>query len=73
MREDFEKEAEGGTEGGRSPSRVPPSGAPEGEGQARAGDGEGPEAGFVNPPLPPQEGPDILTSGGSGVEARKFR
>src|SRR5262245_22825360 len=59
MREDFEKEVEGGTEGGRSPSGVPPSGAPEGEGQARAGDGEGPEPGFVNPPALPDDGEDL--------------
>jgi transposase InsO family protein len=53
MDERFEKEVEGGTERGRSPSGFPPSGAPRGEGAGLARNEEGLEPGFVNPRVPP--------------------
>jgi hypothetical protein len=66
MDERFEKEVEGGTERGRSPSGVPPSGAPRDGGEGLERNEEGLERGFVNPSVPPDvaEGGEYLEGDG---------
>ena len=61
MDERFEKDGEGGTERGRSPSGVPPSGVPGEELQGRAENTEGPGEGLVSP------APQLLISTSTAV------